>query len=121
MKTTLALACILGLAPTVAAAGTLTTPPFPGIVIGTGSIVCTATNVGTSDAVVTYEIFNDYGDVLSTLPDFVLPPGRTYPGAVASLSNTSASFCRFTVQGKVRASLSHVVNGSVAMVVPAGK
>lgn len=121
MKRILGLACLLGFQATATIAATLTTPPFPGLIVSAGQVVCSATNLGSSDAFVTYELLDDYGFVLSSNKNFILPPGRTYAAVGASLSNTSASVCRFTYGGgKIRASLNWIGAGAVT-VIPATK
>jgi len=121
MKRILSLACLVGLTSTLANAATLTTPPFPGLYVSTGSALCTATNIGTTDALVTFELFDDYGFVLASAKDYTLTPGRTVTGAVANLATTSPSFCRFSFSGRVRASFNYVGGGTSAMVIPATK
>jgi hypothetical protein len=120
LRRALGLAVALTLTGTAATAATLTTPPFPGLNVSSGQALCTATNLGTSDTVVTFELFNDYGDLLSAAVDFPLPPGRTYAPVGANLSNTTPSFCRFTTRGKINASFNYIASGSVT-VIPASK
>ena len=115
----LGLALLLGVS-TSATAGTLVTPPFPGLLVSSGSAYCSATNLGTTDALVTYELFDDYGYTIGPPIDFTLPPGRTYARVGASLSNNTPSWCRFTFSGKVRGSFNYV-NGTVVTVIPATK
>ena len=120
-KSALGFACLLTLTASVATAATLTTPPFPGLNVSSGQALCTATNLGTTDTVVTYELFNDYGDLLSSAIDFPLPPGRTYAPVGANLASTTPSFCRFTSRGKISASFNHIGTGGAVVVIPASK
>jgi hypothetical protein len=120
-KRALGFACMLTLTSSVAIAATLTTPPFPGLNVSSGTALCTATNLGTSDTVVTFELFNDYGDLLSSSVDFPLPPGRTYAPVGANLANTTPTFCRFTTRGKISASFNHIGSGGSVLVIPASK
>jgi hypothetical protein len=120
MKTILGLASMVGLTATVASAATWTTPSFPGLFVTTGYALCTATNVGTADALVKYELFDDYGFVLAS-NEHTLPPGRTLTGAVSNLANSSPSYCRFRYGGRVRASFDYVGGGTAVMVIPATK
>jgi len=120
MMSILGLATVAGLAATVASAATLTTPPFPGLSVTTGYALCTATNVGTADALVKYDLFDDYGFVLAS-KQYTLPPGRTFTGASSNLANSSPSYCRFSGGGRFRASFNYVGGGTAVMVIPASR
>ncbi len=120
MRSTLRLAIVITVGTAwCAAASTLITTPFPGTLLSTGGAYCVVTNIGNDDAVVSTDLVDNFGVVLSHSDD-TIASGQSRTPVNASFTNSNPTICRFDFKGKIRASFDYV-NGGTVTSIPATK
>ena len=117
----IAIGLLLATADGAHAAATLTTAPFPGAAISTGTARCAVTNAGTKAGTVTL-VLTDNGVVLQNDGPIIIAPGATVGGNSVDLASFSPTTCVITVPSKsrFRGSFSYFNGGGVPpTVIPA--
>jgi hypothetical protein len=112
----------LGLSSTVLASS-LTTEPFPGVVVGAGSAFCFAENLGTSTDTVTLNMINDGGAILDSTTQFVGPGASIVGGMInPAVPFQIPVYCSFAFKGRFKGSFAYVgPSGTPIVVIPATK
>jgi hypothetical protein len=111
---------VLMLSAGLAHATEVATAPMLGTDLLSGRVRCLAVNVDTKPKqLLRMEMVSTGGTVLRALAaPAVVPPGEIRLTAFADLALDSPAYCRFTYQGKFRASLMYL-NGAAMEIVPA--